>query len=28
VIGYKIFRHAAPAGREKEFEGLTAVDNE
>lgn len=27
AIGYKIFLHAAPAGREKEFEGLTAVDN-
>ncbi len=27
VIGYKIFLHSAPAGREKEFEGLTAIDN-
>ncbi len=27
AIGYKIFLHSAPAGREREFEGLTAVDN-
>jgi len=27
AIGFKIFLHAAPSGREKEFEGLTAVDN-
>lgn len=26
AIGYKIFLHAAPAGREVEFEGLTATD--
>lgn len=27
AIGYKIFLHSAPPGREIEFEGLTAVDN-
>ena len=27
AIGFKIFLHAAPPGREIEFEGLTAVDN-
>ena len=27
VVGYKTFLHAAPEGREKEFEGLTSKDN-
>lgn len=27
VFGYKTFLHAAPEGREKEFEGLTSRDN-
>lgn len=27
VVGYKTFLHAAPEGRDKEFEGLTSKDN-
>lgn len=27
AVGFKLFLHAAPEGREVEFEGLTAVDN-